>query len=141
MRRDGRWIVLVPLFAMSMFSACRDAAPVESEPSEPYTLEPIEGTEFSRVILTAKGAERVGIETAVVVESGGEKTVPESAVWIDVNGDEWVYTSPELLVYVRAPISVARYEGGDAVLSDGPANGTVVVSVGVPELIGSEFGV
>jgi hypothetical protein len=58
-----------------------------------------------------------------------------------VNGDEWVYTNPETLVFVRAQVVVSRYDDGLAYLSDGPAPGTEVASVGVPELIGSEFGI
>jgi hypothetical protein len=141
MKLDRRWIVVTPLIAVLLLPACRRVASEESGGKEPYTLEPVKGTEFTRVILTADGAERIGLETAVVEAVGGDKTVPESAVWIDANGDEWVYTSPEPLVFVRAAISIDRYERGRAVLSDGPAIGTTVVSVGVAELIGSEFGI
>jgi hypothetical protein len=52
-----------------------------------------------------------------------------------------VYAVTEPLVYVRKAIVVDRFENGEAVLSRGPAAGTEVVSVGVAELIGSEFGV
>jgi hypothetical protein len=141
MKLDRRWFVITPLIAVLLLPACREVASEESGVNEPYTLEPVKGTEFTRVILTADGAERIGLETAVVEAVGGAKTVPESGVWIDVNGDEWVYTSPEPLVFVRAAISIDRYERDRAVLSDGPAIGTTVVSVGVAELIGSEFGI
>ncbi len=140
MRRDRRWI-LAPLVAVALLSACGEIPETESSLPEPMTLEPIKGTEFSRVILTAKAAERVGIETAAVTGNGKKKTVPASAVWVAVNGEEWVYTAPEPLVFVRAVIDIDRYEGNMAVLSTGPATGTQVVSVGVAELIGSEFGI
>ena len=58
-----------------------------------------------------------------------------------MEGQEWVYTSPETLTFVRAAVTVDRYEDGQAFLIDGPPTGTEVVSVGVAELIGSEFGV
>lgn len=140
MRRDRRWI-LAPLVAVALLSACAEVPEAESTLSEPMTLEPIKGTEFSRVILTAKAAERVGIETVAVRGNGETRTVPASAVWVGVNGEEWVYTAPEPLVFVRAVIEIDRYDGDVAVLSAGPAKGTKVVSVGVPELIGSEFGI
>ena len=139
MSRRRHWVV-VPLVAVLLIPACK-AAEEGSTASEPFTLEPIEGTDFSRVIMTARAAERVGIETAEVVDVAGRATVPASAVWIGVNGEEWVYTEPEPLVYVRAVIDVDRYDGEVAVLSDGPSVGTEVVSVGVAELIGSEFGI
>jgi hypothetical protein len=141
MKRDRRWIVVTPLIAVLMLTACGEATTEESGGSEPYTLELIEGTDIARVILTARGAERVGIETAAVASVGGLVTVPASAVWIDVDGVEWVYTNPEPLTFVREEISVDRYEGDAAMLSDGPAAGTPIVTVGVAELIGSEFGV
>lgn len=141
MKRDRRWIVMAPVLAVLLLAACREATTAESSGSEPYTLESIEGTDIARVILTARGAERVGIETDAVASVGGQVTVPASAVWIDVDGVEWVYTSPEPLTFVREEISVDRYEGDVAVLADGPPSGTPVVTVGVAELIGSEFGV
>ncbi len=67
--------------------------------------------------------------------------IPASAVWIDVEGTEWVYTTDEPLVFVRMEIAVARYRGDTAVLSRSPSGGTEVVTVGVAELIGSEFGI
>ena len=140
MRRDRRWIV-TPLVAVALLSACGEIPETESTLSEPMTLEPIKGTEFSRVILTAEAAERIGLETAAVRANGETRTVPASAVWVGVNGEEWVYTAPEPLVFVRAVIEIDRYEGDVALLAAGPAGGTKIVSVGVPELIGSEFGI
>ena len=42
---------------------------------------------------------------------------------------------------VRAPIQVASIQGDTAVLSDGPAPGTEVVTVGGEELLGTEFAI
>jgi multidrug efflux system membrane fusion protein len=42
---------------------------------------------------------------------------------------------------VRERITVDDIEDGRAVLTDGPAVGTAVVSVGAAELYGTEFGV
>ncbi|MGQ0670582.1 MAG: hypothetical protein ACT4PO_13065, partial [Actinomycetota bacterium] len=129
------------MLAVLLLPACREVASDGSGGSEPVKVEPIEGTDLARVILTARGAERVGIETAPVESAGDRTTVPEAAVFFDVNGEEWVYTNPEPLTFVREAISVDRFEGDVAVLSDGPSAGTEVVTVGVAELIGSEFGV
>jgi hypothetical protein len=59
----------------------------------------------------------------------------------ETNGDAFVYTNPEPLTFVRAPISVDYIEGELAVLLDGPPSGTAVVTVGAAELLGAEFGV
>src|SRR5688572_17068042 len=137
MKRDRRWVVAMLVFGILAFPACREATSEESSQSEPYTLEAIEGTDLARVILTADGAARIGLETAPIAGS----TVPASAIWIDVDGQAWVYTSPEPLTFVREAVTVDRYVGDEAVLSDAPSAGTEIVTVGVAELIGSEFGI
>ncbi|HET9671340.1 MAG TPA: hypothetical protein VFQ40_00655, partial [Actinomycetota bacterium] len=114
---------------------------VEEADYEPATVEPIEGQEIARVTLTEDAVRRIELDTSAVSGSGDDLAVPESAIWVDANGHEWVYTSPEPLVFVRAEVTVTRYDDGTAHLSKGPAPGTDVVSVGVAELIGSEFGI
>ena len=142
MRRDRRWALLAPLCAVLLLPSCRDVASESVEPeNEPAAVEPIEGTDLARVILTTDAAQRIGLDTSSITVEGERMTVPASAIWVDVNGDEWVYTNPEPLVFVRAPVVVDRYVGESAVLSKGPAPETEVVSIGVAELIGSEFGI
>jgi hypothetical protein len=140
-RRGRRLAWLAPLCALLLLSGCRDVATEEEVGYEPSKVEPIKGSELSRVILTEDAARRIGLDTTPVTSRGERTVVPESAVWVDVNGDEWVYTNPETLVFVRARVVVDRYDEGSAFLSDGPAPGTAVASIGVPQLIGSEFGI
>jgi hypothetical protein len=141
MRRGHRRALLAPLCALLLLSGCRDIATEEEVGYEPAAVEPIEGSELARVILTEDAAQRIGLDTTQVTSRGDQTVVPESAVWVDVNGDEWVYTNPETLVFIRAQVVVERYDVGSAFLSDGPAPGTEVASIGVPQLIGSEFGI
>jgi hypothetical protein len=105
---------------------------------QPYALEPIEGEEVLRVTLTQAAVEHAGIETDPVERRGSRLMVPYDAVYLDAHGEFWVYTNPEPLVFVRAPIEIARETSTQAFLSDGPPAGTQVVTVGVPELYGSE---
>ena len=49
-----------------------------------------------------------------------------------------MYTNPEPLVFVRAPIDIVRETSTEAILADGPPAGTEIVTVGVPELYGTE---
>jgi hypothetical protein len=81
--------------------------------------------------------QRVGVELAL--STTHRKVVPYSSVIYDEHGNTWVYTSPERLNYVRAPITIDFIEGDVAVLKDGPPTGTTVVSVGAIELYGTEF--
>jgi hypothetical protein len=62
-------------------------------------------------------------------------------VLYDAAGDTWTFTNPEPLVFVRQRISVTYIDGNRAVLADGPAPGTPVVTVGAAELYGAELGV
>ena len=67
--------------------------------------------------------------------------VPYTAVIYDLQGDTWVYTNPAPLTFVRDHVKVDYIDDDTAVLSEAPAVGTKVVSVGVAELFGTEFGV
>jgi hypothetical protein len=59
----------------------------------------------------------------------------------DTSSQAWVYTTAAALTYVRHPITVEYIEGDRAILTDGPAASTPVVTVGGAELFGTEFGV
>lgn len=109
----------------------------------PATMEPIAGTEFSRVILAAEAHQRLDVQTAEVgeVPGGLRLIVPHSALLYDAEGAAWVYVETEPLVYVRHAVTVDRVDGADAVLHDGPGVGTPVVTVGAAELYGVESGI
>lgn len=123
-------------------SACgpRDTAGDELEPA-PDRIVPIKGTDRHQVILTAGGAERLGIKTRPISRIDRRSFIPVSAVVYAQDGKTWAYTSPAALTYERAPITVGRVDGGLAVLLSGPAPGTAVVTVGSAELYGAEYGV
>jgi hypothetical protein len=85
--------------------------------------------------------QRVLIELTLSGSQTPRKVIPYAAVLYDVQGNTWVYTNPEPLVFVREPIFVDYIEGDLVVLLEGPAAGTPVVTVGVAELFGAETGV
>jgi hypothetical protein len=137
MKHINRWIIVTVLLAGLLLSACGGQVPVTGEKVAPSKLEPIDGSELQRVILTDKAAERLGIET--VKASGNE--VPYAAVIYDIEGNTWIYTSPAPLTYVRAQIVIDRIEGDTAFLSEALTSDLSVVTVGVSELYGTETGV
>ena len=117
--------------------------PIETETeSKAVKVEPIEGSDLSRVIVTAEAAERLDIQMAPVrslaVSGKTRKVIPYASIVYDVDGNTWAYTSPESLTYVRTPVTVDYIEGELAVLTSGPPAGTQVVTVAVQELYGSE---
>ena len=136
MKSLNRWILILLILAGFQLTACGPNSETAKK-TDPVKLEPIEGTDFKRVILTEKAAERIDVRTEAV--SG--MVIPYAAVIYDTEGNTWVYTNPEPLTYVRQPVMVDRIEGDQAVLSQGLDEGTTVVTLGVAELYGAETGV
>jgi RND family efflux transporter MFP subunit len=83
--------------------------------------------------------QRVGVRLGL---RGEESTlvVPRAALLHDAYGGTWVYEAREPRVYVRRRVSVVDIVDLVAVLDEGPAPGTRVVTVGAAELFGTEFG-
>ncbi len=140
--------VLLAAFSALLVGACADAPSEEHVVNEPVRLEEaqpsdVPGTsepdDVDRVILTPRAAERTGIETAQVERKGKRLVVPHSAILFDPQGQVWVYTNPEPLVFVRAEVKLITETGDAAILSEGPPPGTRVVTIGVPELYGAEY--
>jgi hypothetical protein len=136
MKHINRWILVTLVFAGLLLSACGPKA-AASEKIAPSKLEPIEGTDLSKVILTEKAAERIGVETV----SASGTSVPYAAVIYDTEGNTWIYTNPEPLTFVREPIMIESIEGDTAFLSESLPGELNVVTVGVIEIYGTETGV
>jgi hypothetical protein len=141
MRPTIRGIALVPLVAALLLAACGEAPSDEHVIDEPATVQEVEDGEVARVTITQKAAERLDIQTAVVETAGKRTVVPSAAVIVDPAGDFWVFTNPEPLVFVRHKISIDYEDGNQAFLTDGPPAGSKIVTVGVAELYGTEYGV
>lgn len=139
-----RWFLGALLIAALLVPACKQIEETSTK-NDPAKVEAIGQTGLSRVILTARAVERIGIATAAVGEivrgSATRKTIPYGAVIYDHAAQTWTYTNPEPLVYIRHAITVDAIDGDVAVLSDGPPVGTRVVTVGAALLFGTEFGV
>jgi hypothetical protein len=85
--------------------------------------------------------QRVFVEVPLASSGSELLVVPYSAVIYGLQGETWVYTNPERLVFVRQPITIDYIEGDRAFLSAGPALGTPVVYVAAALLYGAETGV
>jgi hypothetical protein len=147
MKHVNRWMIFVLLLIVASFqiAACSPgSAEAEVEP-EPAIVEAVAGTDFNRVTLTERAAQRLGIETAPIIEQqingAREMVVPYAAVIYGLHGETWVYTSPGPLAFMRQPITIDYIEDDMAVLVDGPPVGTFVATVGVAELYGTDTGV
>lgn len=83
--------------------------------------------------------QRLGV-TIPLADAKESLTVPWSAVIFDVHGGTWVYAQTAPRTYARRRVVVGYTAGADAVLSDGLAAGTKVVTAGGQELFGAETG-
>ena len=149
-RRNERWMFALPMAAaLTLATAPAALAGGKSigAPSGvvPATVEHIEGSELRRVTLTERAIERIDLQTTSVREEMVDGTlrsvVPYSSIIYDVHGGTWVYTSAKARTFVRHAVEVDTIVGDNVFLRTGPAVGTVVASVGVAELYGTEFAV
>ena len=72
--------------------------------------------------------------------SRDERVIPWSAVIHDIHGGAWVYEQKPPHTFVRHRVQVRAVVDSLAVLQSGPPNGTRIVTAGVVELFGLEFG-
>jgi len=113
----------------------------------PATVKPIAGSRVAQVQLSAPAIHRLGILTQPVrVAAGpgsgrvGHRTeIPYSAVVYDTDGSTWTYVAAAERAFVRNRVSIAAIHGRTAILTTGPAVGAQVVTVGAPELLGTEY--
>jgi len=89
---------------------------------------------------TVKAGQRVSI-TLPLKESGKSLTIPWDAVVIDIHGGTWVYQKTAERTFQRQRVLVRFVRGDVAALESGPPIGSLVVTNGVAELFGTEFGV
>jgi hypothetical protein len=147
MQRMNRWMVIVVtlIIAGLQLAACGQTPSVTASKVAPAKVEKIDGTEFNRVVLTDKAAQRLNIQTAPVreeqVNGTARKVIPYSALIYGLKGETWTYTSPAPLTFVRQLITIDHIDGDNVFLVDGPPAGTMIVTVGVPELYGTDTGI
>jgi len=133
-------VVAIALFSFGAQSALADSpAPAKAETQA--TVKRL-GFGISRITLLPKAASRLDIKTAEIRDDpSGKKVTPYSSIIYDLDGDAWVYTAPAPFTFVREGVVIERIMGDLAYLHEGPPAGTQVVTVGVPELYGTEIGV
>jgi hypothetical protein len=142
MPRTLLWLSLMLMAAASLLlAACGQRTTAPTSTPKPATLEKIPNSDLARVILSQEGARRIDLRTEPVGLRDGSPAAPYAAVVYDKSGATWVYTAPEPLTFVRHSVSVEAIRGDVALLKDGPPPGTPVVTVGVAELYGVEFGI
>lgn len=133
------WMFAATLAAVLSVAGCGSHDDHGEVHPHPATVEPTDDAGISRITLTDRAAERIGIQLAEIQLEAGKGVAPYSALLYDASGGEWVYTSPQDMVFKRARIKVDRIEKDKMYLDAGPEEGTKVVSVGAVELFGTEL--
>lgn len=140
-----RWVGMLLTVVALVVAGCAESGAEAAEGEPAILIRPVDGSDLSRLTLSARASERLGIETvevtARVVDDAERLVVPYAAVLYDADGSAWAYSNPEGLDFIRTRLEIVRIAGSEAILSDGPAPGTLVVTVGGAELWGAEHGV
>ena len=115
MQRINRWMFVIPVIAALQLSACTPK-PTAGEKILPAYVEPIEGSNLKRVVLTAKAAERLNIQTVPVREEQVTRTRTVGGVVVAVlEGD----TAGSSGIWVRVLLNVSdlnQVDRGQSVL-------------------------
>ncbi|WP_245006535.1 efflux RND transporter periplasmic adaptor subunit [Methylomonas koyamae] len=122
-------------------NATRLALPVAAPPSANPAAATVDlFYEVKNSDASLRPGQRVGV--SIPLRSDDENlVVPWSALVYDVNGGSWIYQALESNIYQRRRVQVLRVVGDQAAVTGDIAAGIEVVTAGVAELFGTEFGV
>lgn len=134
--RISKFMVLGLIGAALALSSCKQDSVAEKY--HPAKLDSTEVKGIMRVTLDQQAADRIGLQTTSITTENGKKVIPYGALMYDTKGNTWTFTSTGPLSFVRKSVTVEDIVGDRVFLSDGPDAGTVVVTVGAPELMGAE---
>jgi hypothetical protein len=118
-----------------------DADDINDAPDDADEDDPALYYEVDNTSQALAPGDQVRVKLAMTGSGVQSKVVPYAAIIYGLNGETWVYVNPEPLVFHREPVTVSYVDGDTAVLSEGPAVGAQVVTVGVAELYGADTGV
>ncbi|MBV9311921.1 MAG: hypothetical protein JOZ73_13910 [Solirubrobacterales bacterium] len=127
------------LLVGSLAAGCGGSTSAPVTPSS--HVQRVPGSASGNIVLSAQGAQRIGIQTASARGGGGAVAIPFSAIVYDSSGKTYAFTNPAPLTYSEVPVDVSRIDGNTAYLNSGPRAGARVVTVGAEELYGVQTGV
>src|SRR3954452_18825952 len=153
MQRAKIWTIAVLLVATGLLLSANVASfgeEGEVESDEAVQVEDTPGTDAKTLIFAEAAMSHIDIQTAPVKEiaaphdgnhAGRRLAVPHSAVIYDAEGESWVYVSSAPGTFLRKRVAIDFMDDDHIFLTTGVTAGEDVVTVGVPELRGAEFGV
>lgn len=138
MRRINGLILSIAVAASLIACTSTSSAPAKVQAVQ---LEKGKDGQPNRLTLTQKASERLGVQLAKIAAAPNQsRTVPTDAIIYDLNGNTWVFVGVAPFTFERRSVTVTTLKGKTAFLSDSPALGTEVATVGVAELYGADQG-
>jgi hypothetical protein len=153
MQRAKVWTIAIALLATGLLLSATMASfgeEDEAEHDDNVQVEDTPGTDAKTLIFTEAALSHLDVQTAPVKEIeasregkdvGRRIAVPHSALIYDAEGEPWVYVSSAPDTFLRKHVAIDFMDDDHIFLTRGVAAGENVVTVGVPELRGAEFGV
>jgi hypothetical protein len=153
MQRAKVWTIAVALLATGSLLSATMASfgeEDEAEHDDNVQVEDTPGTDAKTLIFTEAAMSHLDVQTAPVKEIeasregkdvGRRLAVPHSALIYDAEGEPWVYVSSAPDTFLRKHVAIDFMDHDHIFLTTGVTAGENVVTVGVPELRGAEFGV
>ena len=153
MQRAKVWTIAVALLATGLLLSATMASfgeEDEAEHDDNVQVEDTPGTDAKTLIFTEAAMSHLDVQTAPVKEIeasregkdvGRRLAVPHSALIYDAEGEPWVYVSSAPDTFLRKHVAIDFMDDDHIFLTTGVTAGENVVTVGVPELRGAEFGV
>ena len=153
MQRAKVWTIAVALLATGLLLSATIASfgeEDEAEHDDNVQVEDTPGTDAKTLIFSEAAMSHLDVQTAPVKEIeasregkdvGRRLAVPHSALIYDAEGEPWVYVSSAPDTFLRKHVAIDFMDDDHIFLTTGVTAGENVVTVGVPELRGAEFGV
>ena len=153
MQRAKVWTIAIALLATGLLLSATMASfgeEDEAEHDDNVQVEDTPGTDAKTLIFTEAAMFHLDVQTAPVAEIeasregkdlGRRIAVPHSALIYDAEGEPWVYVSSAPDTFLRKHVAIDFMDDDHIFLTTGITAGENVVTVGVPELRGAEFGV
>ena len=150
--RARPWTIVAALFAAGLLLSGAASLGEETKgiANDAVRVEDTPGTDAKTLVFTEEAKSHLDIQTEPVREieasRGGTAVglrlaIPHSAVIYDAEGDPWVYVSQAPDTFIRKHVVIDFMNADHIFVASGVTASDTVVTVGVPELQGAEFGV
>lgn len=134
-------LLIVLLATACALQACSKAGSSSHAAAVKHSSMTPEGDGINRITLSELAVQRLRFEYVEAKQSGDRMSLPYNTLLYDPMGKEWVYVGLTPTSFKRASLKVAAIDGDTVYYTEGPAEGTKVVTWGAVELSGIEYGI